>query len=469
MEFTFEAIGTNTFLTYMAEIEEFDEFSMKMLEHNEIEGILPFSYLQENRKKKIRYAITSYETLESYIRRPLSLPKILNILESIARTALELEEYMLYMNGIVLKPSYMYTEIGTGKTRLVYLPVKNTGNIDVFGFLRNLLGTIQYEAPENAVCILRISNDINSGKITGLEQLLTAVREAEGGREKAKISREDGPVIHQNTAERLEPVREPEPVWEPNPAPYVSVMQQPVKAEEEKPKEKGKKSFGLFGGEKKEKEKAKPKKKKQDVKMISPGFAIPGMGPEISASPVSDAAEIPVPSEIQGGKKGFSGFKKKSKTEAAPAVRKGALPVDAPPMSIPAYPVKEERKLDFGKTIISQPDDEVTVVEGCGENPGQHISYILRRANGQKMYLEQSITKIGRESAYVDFYIGDNLQIGRSHAEIIRRGQDFFIKDNNSKNHTYVNGRMVIGEELVQLKAGDTITLANEVFEYHEI
>ena len=150
MEFTFEAIGTNTFLTYMADIEEFDEFSMKMLEHNEIEGILPFSYLQENRKKKIRYAITSYETLESYIRRPLSLPKILNILESIARTALELEEYMLYMNGIVLEPSYMYTEIGTGKTRLVYLPVKNTGNIDVFGFLRNLLGTIQYEAPENA-------------------------------------------------------------------------------------------------------------------------------------------------------------------------------------------------------------------------------------------------------------------------------------------------------------------------------
>ena len=85
------------------------------------------------------------------------------------------------------------------------------------------------------------------------------------------------------------------------------------------------------------------------------------------------------------------------------------------------------------------------------------------------MYLEQNITKIGRESAYVDFYIGDNLQIEIRHAEIIRRGQDFFIKDNNSKNHTYVNGRIVVGEELVQLKAGDTITLANEVFEYHEI
>lgn len=203
--------------------------------------------------------------------------------------------------------------------------------------------------------------------------------------------------------------------------------------------------------------------------MISPGFAIPGMGPEITTPPVADAVEIPVSSEIQGGKKGFTGFKKKAKTESASVVRKGAFPMEAPLMNIPDYPLKEEKKLDFGKTIISQPDDEVTVVEGCGENPGQHISYILRRANGQKMYLEQNITKIGRESAYVDFYIGDNLQIGRSHAEIIRRGQDFFIKDNNSKNHTYVNGRIVVGEELVQLKAGDTITLANEVFEYHEI
>ena len=161
MEFTFEAIGTNTFLTYMADIGEFDEFSMKMLENNQIEGILPFSHIQENRKKKIRFSITSYETLDSYIRRPLSLSKILNIIESVARSALELEEYMLYMNGIVLEPAYMYTEIGTGKTRLIYLPLKNTENIDVFGFLRKLLGTIQYESPENAVCILKISNDIN--------------------------------------------------------------------------------------------------------------------------------------------------------------------------------------------------------------------------------------------------------------------------------------------------------------------
>lgn len=461
MEFTFEAIGTNTFLTYMADIGEFDEFSMKMLENNQIEGILPFSYIQENRKKKIRFSITSYETLDSYIRRPLSLSKILNIIESVARSALEVEEYMLYMNGIVLDPAYMYTEIGTGKTRLLYLPLKNTENIDVFGFLRKLLGTIQYETPENAVCILKISNDINSGKINGLEQLLKAVREAESGGEKTKTVKAEVPAVHKVIMERTDPVREPEAI------PSVPVIQSPAKPEEENTKEKGKKSFGLFGGEKKEKD--KPKKKKQDVKIASPGFAIPGMEPAVPVQAVTDKVEIQVSAEIKDGKKGFSGFKKKVKNEPVSGIRKESVVKNASPIIIPEYEVKEERKLDFGKTIISQPDDEVTVVEGWEEKANQSISYILRRANGQKMYLEQDITKIGRESAYVDFYIGDNLQIGRSHAEIIRRGQNFFIKDNNSKNHTYVNGKMVIGDELVQLRTGDIITLANEIFEYHEV
>lgn len=461
MEFTFEAIGTNTFLTYIADIGEFDEFSMKMLENNHMDGILPFSYIQQDRKKKVRFSITSYETLDSYIRRPLSLPKILNILESITRSALELQEYMLYTNGIVLDPAYMYTEIGTGKTRLVYLPVKNTENIDVFGFLRGFLGMMQYETPENAVCILRISNEINSGKINGLEQFLDAVREAEADSRKVKTEKPDNPVVYREVMERPKPVREPEAV------PVIPVIQPPVKPEQEKPKEKGKKSFAFFGGEKKEK--AKSKKKKQDVKMESPGFAIPGMEPSLSAPAVPVEAEIQDSVEVTDEKKGFPGFKKKSKKEPSPMVRKEAADRYIPPIGIPAYKAEEERKLDFGKTIISQPDDEVTEVEGCGEYTGKSISYILRRANGQKMYLEQDITKIGRESAYVDFYIGDNLQIGRSHAEIIRRGQDFFIKDNNSKNHTYVNGRIVVGEELVQLKTGDIITLANEIFEYHEV
>ena len=81
MEFTYETVGTATFLTCTAQADEFDPFSLKMLEHNTVDGLLPFSSILENRVRKIRYTVTSCETLESYISRPLPLANILNILE----------------------------------------------------------------------------------------------------------------------------------------------------------------------------------------------------------------------------------------------------------------------------------------------------------------------------------------------------------------------------------------------------
>lgn len=459
MEFTFETIGINTFLTCMTDVEKMDDFSLKMLENNEIDGLLPFSSIQENRKKKVRYAITSYETLESYMRRPLTLSKILNILESIAKTALELDEYMLYMNGIVLDAAYMYTEIKTGKTRLVYLPLKSSENVDVFEFLRNLLGRVQYEAPESAVSILKISNEINSGKITGLGQLLDAIKEVKTVCEKTG-QRSEKPV-------RQEWKEEPK-VYEAPPEFVIPKVQQEVKEQPGISKDDKKKHFGFLGSERKEKEQPKPKKKRSEMKGASPAFAIPGMEAEQILAEIPSAIENETPAAEKGVKKGFLGFKKKEKavsgTDILRAPQIPAMELEAPVMNIK----KQQPRLDFGQTIISPPDDEMTVVggeAGCGRNG---VPYILRRANGQKMYLEKDITKIGRESAYVDFYVGDNLQIGRSHAEIVRSGQDFFIKDNNSKNHTYVNRRMVTGGELALLREGDIITLASEDFEYHE-
>lgn len=430
MEFLYEVFGTNTFLTYTAKSGEMDEFSRKMLENNEIEGILPISFIQENLTVKIRYNVTSYETLESYIRRPLPLPKILKLLKSVSSSALELERHMLYPGGIILEPEHMFTEIGTGYTRLVYLPLERDKNADVFMFLRSLLGRIQYENPESAVSILKITNDINGGRITGLGQLLDAIKDAETDRVKL-------PPAAGRAAEPKPPVLEsPKAREEPATAPTVPEEPLPVK---------NRKPFAFANAEKKQKKKIR--------QPSVPGFAVPGLEP---APPDLDKSGPSV--KEPAGKKGFWGSRKKEKKseEAVPAA-----------VSIPARPEAAKPDLDFGETVIVRPDDEMTVVSGEGWDSGRGTAYILRRANGQKMYLEKEITKIGRESAYVDFYIGDNLEIGRSHAEFICKGQNYYIKDNHSKNHTYVNNRKLIGDEQAVLNTGDIIGLANEIFEFH--
>lgn len=460
MEFTYETIGTNTFLTYMADSGIFDEFSLKMLEYNEIEGILPFSSILGNGNRKVRYAITSYETLESYIRRPLSLANIFNVLESIAKAALELEEYMLYTNGIVLDMGYMYVEIRTGKTRLIYLPVCHTENADVFGFLRGLLGKVQYEAPENAVNILKISNDINSGEIAGLKQLLDAIRIAKESVEGSGSTywEKKGQGVPQQISQ--EKIAFSERTQVPPVAELIPQVSE-IKCGET---ENEKKNHGIFGGGKKEKEKSKPKKdKKKEEVLLTPGFAIPGVEPERARKESFERGEAPKAIVLSSEKKGFFGSRKKKKEENL--TEKSCAQVNVPVQ--PAMEMPVSPSLNFGETIISQPEEEATVV-GDGSGQGMGVPYLLRRNNGQRMYLEKEVTKIGRESAYVDFYIGDNLQIGRNHAEIVRNGNHFFVRDNQSKNHTYVNGKMVTGNMLVPLEEGFILTLAKEDFEFHE-
>lgn len=497
MDFTYETVGTTTFLTYMAQKEDLDEFSLKMLEHNEIEGLLPFSSIQENRMRRIRYAITSYETLGSYICRPLSLEKILNILESISKAAIELEEYMLYPDGIILDSSYMYTEIGSGKTRLIYLPLKATGRPDVFAFLKELMGKMQYETPESAVCILKIINEINGGRIAGIEQFLEAVRGAKREKNGSRKQAESKPSSRQKSYEEA-----PQPTQQPVHSENFSSGLQPgstlgqrempqipvaLTPEKEEPENKGKAKIGFFGGGKKpkkeeKKKEEKRKKQKEEGKPITPGFAIPGMeAPPIPvASPPVNQPQAALPivqkQEPVAGKKGVFSLNLKKKGKETPDLEmlKAQGQKAQEEVSLPVYgstPLKAAQLsaagLDFGRTIVEEPDNEVTVVEGC-EEQGSKIAYLLRRANGQKMYLEQDVTRIGRESAYVDFYIGDNLRIGRSHAEIIRKGDTYYIKDNHSKNHTYINNRMVTGDEMVALRPGDIIMLANEILEYRE-
>ena len=66
----------------------------------------------------------------------------------------------------------------------------------------------------------------------------------------------------------------------------------------------------------------------------------------------------------------------------------------------------------------------------------------------------------------MDYFIGDNTAISRSHANIVNHNGEFFVVDTNSTNHTYVNGGMIHSNEEVKLSHGTVIRLANEDFEF---
>ena len=96
----------------------------------------------------------------------------------------------------------------------------------------------------------------------------------------------------------------------------------------------------------------------------------------------------------------------------------------------------------------------------------QRIAHIVRKKNNEDIVINKPRFRIGKEKSYVDYFIGDNSAISRSHADIINKEGAFFIIDLNSTNYTYINGTMVKSGDEVPLENGDVIGLANEEFEF---
>lgn len=112
-------------------------------------------------------------------------------------------------------------------------------------------------------------------------------------------------------------------------------------------------------------------------------------------------------------------------------------------------------------TVLSPMSGETTVLDSGNEIVGPHLTRIK---TGEKISINKPVFRIGKERSYVDYFITDNTAISRSHANIITAGNEYFIEDTNSTNHTFVNGKMVNANEKIKLSNGDNIRLANEEF-----
>lgn len=90
--------------------------------------------------------------------------------------------------------------------------------------------------------------------------------------------------------------------------------------------------------------------------------------------------------------------------------------------------------------------------------------YLVRVNTQDMMMITKSNFKIGTAGLGVDFTIQGNKAVSRVHAIIIRKDDEYFIKDNKSTNHTYVNGEQVTEGELKPLRPDSKIMLGDEEF-----
>ena len=118
---------------------------------------------------------------------------------------------------------------------------------------------------------------------------------------------------------------------------------------------------------------------------------------------------------------------------------------------------------DEATSLLTEDDDATALLVEQVKN----YPYLIRLSTFDRTDVNKPVFRIGKERSYVDYFVQNNSAVSRLHADIITKGNQYFIKDNNSTNKTYVNGVDIPSEQEVEIFDGDEIVLANEKFEFH--
>lgn len=104
--------------------------------------------------------------------------------------------------------------------------------------------------------------------------------------------------------------------------------------------------------------------------------------------------------------------------------------------------------------------------QGALSNNVQNICYatLYRVLTDEIVNINKLVFRIGREKSYVDYFVTNNNAVSRSHADIIIRSGKYYVKDLNSKYHTYINGSQIPVNVETEILYGDKLTLGNEEF-----
>lgn len=495
-EFTFESQGTSTMLVYaISETDEIDSMSLGMLTNNSIPGLAATSFTQMDITKYIKYNVSAKVSAAQLFAGTVNKRRLTGVLMGIVDAMLSVEDYMIDPRTVVLDMDYIFTDVSTCDTVMICLPLLNaTTNSDLSAFLKNIIFRTQFDQTENCDHVAKILNFLNSNPIFSLndfkgllEQIMREGQKQQTAKPVTQPVARPQPVVQQPRVTpappqqpRVAPVVSQQPVAEKQPPvvakqplqyPHVPVQKvaPPVEHPKAEPNEKPMSMFYLLQHYNKENA-AKYKAQKQAQKAPKAEKPSKKSNPQKPNRPASSQS-IPVGFAIPGQQTG-NGFTAPVQ-QPTPPVQKPAQPAvpvvqrSVQPTPYQAPPVNPATPISFGETtVLGGGQIGETTVLGTASNTTRTEPHLIRMKNNEKIPLNKPVFRIGKERSYVDYFIGDNTAISRSHANIVDHNGEFFVVDTNSTNHTYVNGGMIQSNVETRLSHGTIICFANEDFEF---
>lgn len=503
--FRYENQGAASYLIYEIQEEDvLDNISLNMLSENKVLGIADTSFMQMDDKRMLRYNITAKITADQFFTRQVSKKSFLGILMGITDALISAEAYMIDPQSVILDLSHVFTDVSTGATEMICLPVQGyKTEADPRKFLKEILIGAQFDPSEDGAYVSEILTYLNSVSVFSAEDFKHLLEDILRESRKAKMAREAAEAQSMTEQELLSGhgsgyraeapasfrvlpsvVPQPEAVMPEEAA----EMQEEIPADI--PKEERISLYYLlqhYNGErakqymaqrkqlkarkealKKAKNPGKPKAKEgKDQKGLSFGALIPGK----DKKPENNAL---LSFQIPGKKAPISAMQKKPEENsgvpfALPPRQEnaaGSVPGGAPgPSTGKAGSIPQER-LNFGETTVlgGEGHGGTTVLNYTTQPDAPRTPCLIRTKNNERIPVNKEIFRLGKERSFVDYLISDNGAVSRSHANILKRGDQYFVVDNNSTNHSFLDGVQLQGNVEKPLRDGSKITLANEEF-----
>lgn len=512
LDFNYENQGVNTYLVYAVSANDnIDTLSLGMLTNNSIPGLAKTLFTQMDEEKYIKYNISAKISMKQFFGGVVNRKRLLGAFEGIVDGLMSAEDYMIDTSSIILDPEYIFVDVTSCMATLICLPITNieTSNPDLGAFFKNIMVNTQFDQTENSDHVAKIFNFLNSSPIFSLSdfrkllddlkqdntQLQAQVPVSQPVQvQKTQQVTQSPPATAQQpkvtpTVTPVQPAQpKPQTVVQPiapvkNP---VTIPQkvQPAQTTSAEPEKKmsmfgllmhySKENKALYEQQKAAKKagnttpanKTVPQQSKQPA--VNPGFAVPGAN-QTTNTPNFAIPGQPTPSVqpiTASQPQSQPSVKQANNTPQSVAQPVAPQTVQNKPYTPPTVP--QGQSMNFGETTVLGGGriGETTVLNGGMQQTQAITPHLIRNKNNEKILLNKPVFRIGKEKSYVDYFIGDNTAVSRSHANIITRENTYFVVDTNSTNHTFVNGKMIQSSTETEIHHGDKIRLGNEDFEF---
>lgn len=451
----------------VAENERIDNVSIGMMRNNDIKNLIPIDIVLHDSMTEFKYKTATVKNLNEYLSEKLTKEELLDIFGNICKAVMDIEEYMLSESQIVLENEYIFVD--NKNIKMILLPIygrKNSVSIPVF--FKNLLLDMMVKNNKAAYFAADISKQLSEQDFLSYDKFLQLISELKHREysEKLNIPKvETGSDFKErkviNIEEPIRPVtpavdysghsnrvqvpvntQAPANIFKPANNQMLSNADLSAKPAKEE-KKKGLFGFGKSG--KKQEEKQEMTKVPESNFNTGNSFLIPGRDEPVNVGTVSQ--------KESKDKKKFSLFGKKKEKQTSKV--ENTVQVSKPQSSSFAETTVLQSPTNMGETTLLSFSQNVV------------NAFLIWRRTGEKILINKSNFRIGREESYVDFCVNNNTSVGRNHAEIIQKDGAYFIRDLRSLNFTRVNGEKVSPSIEVELWDNDIISLANEEFEFH--